>query len=315
MDISIIIVSYNKFEYLKRCLESIEKFVNEIKYEIIIVDNNSTQNGLENAVEDFANIVLHKNKKNVGFAAANNQGIKIAHGKFFLLLNNDTELTSNAIKECMEFVELNKNNKMLLGCQLLNSDGTKQESTVPFPSLLNIFTESFFLYKLFPKNKLFNKYYLNNIDIQNPIDVDVIKGAFMFGETETFIKANGFDERFFFYSEETDLCYRLKNDFGTNIIFNPNIKVFHHNNAEKTFKGWFHHKNISIGKIQYYQKHFNNMKKVFALSFHFLGNLLRILLNVMLGVINREIKYFKKANNYLRLLFIYPKNRFNHLQC
>lgn len=315
MDISIIIVSYNKFDFLKRCLESIEKCIGEFEYEIIIVDNNSSEKGLEKIVEGINNIVLFKNNKNVGFAAANNQGVKIAKGKYFLLLNNDTKLTPSAIKKSLEFLDSPKNNNVLLGCQLLNSDGTNQESAVPFPSLLNIFTESFFIYKFFPKSKILNKYYINYIDILNPIDVDVIKGAFMFGETEIFKKAKGFDERFFFYSEETDLCYRLKNEHDTKIIFNPKIKVYHHNGTESNFKNWFHHKNVSIGKIQYYQKHFNNLEKILALSFHFFGNFFRIFLYMILGIIKRETKYFLKANYYFRLLFIYPKNIFNHLKC
>lgn len=310
MDVSIIIVNYNKFDILRNCLASIVKYTKDLSYEIIIIDNNSSEGSIKEVTDKFQKIVLIQNKSNVGFAAANNQGIKIANGQYCLILNNDTEFFKDGIKEVHDYAE-SFSSDVVIGCQLLNSNGSKQESAIQFPSLLNIFTENFFLYKLFPKNKFFNKYYLNEISLTSPTNVDVVKGAFLFTKTELLKKVKGFDERFFFYSEETDLCYRLKKHFGTQIILLPEVCVYHHNNADDKLKPWFHFKNISIGKIQYYQKHFNYLNKIIVLSLHFLGNLLRVVLNMLLGVIKRENEYFIKAKYYFRLLFIYPENRFN----
>lgn len=310
VEVSIIIVNYNKFGYLKKCLDSIIQQTFNINYEIIIVDNNSSEKGLEDTIDGIKNVILLKNNKNFGFAVANNQGIDIARGKYCLLLNNDIELVSNAIKESYEFVESQSKREIILGCQLLNSDGSNQESAVSFPSLLNIFTESFFIYKFFSKHRYLNKYYLNHIDIKDPIRVDIIKGAFMFGLKDVFRKVHGFDERFFFYSEETDLCYRLKNELQINIIYCPQIKVYHHNNTESKFKGWFHHKNVSIGKIQYYQKHFKGIKKFIAIFLHHCGNIVRFISNIAIGLLKLEKKYLLKGTYFIKLLFIPIPNKF-----
>lgn len=309
MDVSIIIVNYNKFEYLSKCLQSVTQFTIGIEYEIILIDNNSIEGNISDVIKDYTQIRLIKNSENKGFAAANNQGLKIAKGKYCLLLNNDTELISNAIKEVFEFAE-SYSKDIVLGCQLLNSDGTKQESTSEFPSIKNIFTENFFLYKIFPKSKFFNKYYLNEIELFSPTRVDVVKGAFLFTKTKTLENAQGFDERFFFYSEETDLCYRLKKDFNCEIMMLPKVNIFHHNNLNKNLKPWFHFKNISIGKIQFYQKHFKGMKFFISYLLHFGGNALRVLMNLALGILKIDKQYIRKSKFFLKLFFVYPKNEF-----
>jgi GT2 family glycosyltransferase len=151
IDVSIIIVNYNSTEFLKNCLKSIEKFTSGISYEIIVIDNNSMTGDIDEILDNHNKIRLIKNNVNKGFGAANNQGVKVAKGKYALLLNNDTILFENSIKKVFDFAESLEGNE-IIGCKLLNEDKSVQKSVYDFPNLLNVFTSNFFMYLLFPKS-------------------------------------------------------------------------------------------------------------------------------------------------------------------
>ncbi|MDQ7815416.1 MAG: glycosyltransferase family 2 protein [Melioribacteraceae bacterium] len=308
IDVSIIIVNYNSFEILSECLRSLFKFCIGTSNEVIVIDNASTQGNVESVINNYNNINLVKNKTNLGFAAANNIGLKYAHGKYTLFLNNDTVFLDDSIKKVFDYSESSSENRFV-GIQLLNSDGSRQESVVQFPSLWNTITENFFLYKLFPKSILFNKYYQNCFDYNEPVEVDVIRGAFMFCPTEQLTKLDGFDERFFFFSEETDMCKRFK-DSGGKVIFYPVSSVIHYSGATADLDMWFKFKNQTTGKIQYYQKHFKGIMFFFAILVHYSGLLLRGFLFAIGGVITANKKLILKGYYFFGQLFVYPKNQF-----
>ena len=149
-DVSIIIINFNQFTLLYNCLNTLEKFINYISYEIIVVDNNSTDGDIELITNEFENIKLIKNEKNEGFAKANNRGSEIAEGKYLLLLNNDVEFFQNSIKDIFDFME-KRESEQLVGCKLLNKDYSIQTSVQSFPTLLNVFGANFFLYKIYDR--------------------------------------------------------------------------------------------------------------------------------------------------------------------
>ncbi len=308
MDVSIIIINYNSTDYLIKCVESIYRFTKEISFEVIIIDNGSNEFDEKKFLSDYQDIRLIKNKNNVGFAKANNKGIDFATGKYILFLNNDTLLTENTIKKVFDYAE-KFNLDVFIGCQLLNADYSKQESIVEFPNVWNGFTENFFLYKIFPKSKTFNKYYQNEINYSHPIEVDVIKGAFMFCSSDGIKKLNGFDERFFFYSEETDLCYRFKQN-GGKVIFLPNEKIIHYGGVSTDSNLWFKFKNQTMGKIQFYQKHFKGFRFIVVLAIHFCGLFLRGILFSFIGLFTLNKNVLLKGYYFFRQLFVYPKNLF-----
>lgn len=308
IDISVIIVNYNTSELLTECLDSLYEHSKQISFETIIVDNASKDFKTADFEKKYKNLKILVNKTNLGFAAANNQGLKLALGKYVLFLNNDTKLLSNILKSVYDFAE-NFSNPIFVGCQLLNKDFSKQESVVEFPSVWNGFTENFFLYKLFPKSKFLNKYYQNELTWKEPIEVDVIRGAFMFCPTEIINKLNGFDARFFFYSEETDLCYRFKQMNGK-IIFLPDQQIIHYGGVASDKNLWFKYKNQTIGKIQFYQKHFKGYKFLSVLIIHFIGLFLRGILNSIAGIILLKKGLLKKGLYFLKQMFVYPKNVF-----
>lgn len=308
IDLSIIIVNYNCFDILNDCLSSIQQFTHGCSYEIIVVDNASSEGDIEEISSKYSNVILIKNKTNVGFAQANNIGLEKASGKYILFLNNDTRFLENTIKIIFDFAE-SLNQDAFVGSKLLNSDGSYQISIVDFDNVINSFGENFFIYKVFPKSKLFNRFHLNYKEITQPIQVDVIKGAFIFCHAEAVKRLKGFDSKFYFYGEETDLCFRFKKS-GGKIYYYPLTSIYHIGGATTDKDLWFKYKNQSIAKIQIYQKHYFGMKGFLLKTFHFIGILLRVVLYFITGILKFKSYLIKKSFYYLRCLFIYPRNVF-----
>ncbi len=304
-DVSIIIINYNGKELLRSCLSSLYKYTKDVKFEIILVDNNSSE-PVDDVLNDFPEIKFLRNNKNLGFAAANNRGLKIANGKYVLFLNNDTVFKENSIKKVFDFAE-SLEPPVFVGCRLLNSDGSIQESVVDFPSVWNTFTESFFLYKMFKKSSKFNKYYLNYIDVSGPVEVDVIKGAFMLCDAQAVKELNGFDERFFFYSEETDLCYRFKKN-GGKIYFYPGTSITHLGGETTSKNLAFKFIQQAKAKIQFYKKHFNSFEFILVSLVFYFGVLIRIPIYFFTGIIRNDKMMLIKSKYYFAQLLNSYKN-------
>lgn len=306
--ISIILINYNRFDLTLNCISSIYEYSKVGTFEIIVVDNNSSLGNSTEIEERFPDVKWIKNDKNMGFAYANNQGIKIANGEFILLLNNDTLFIEDTLSSVVKYYK-SLSKPALIGCKLLNSDKSFQISIADFDDLINLFGENFFLYKFFPQNKKLNRFVENFRNLDEPKNVDIIKGAFIFGEKKYFDLLEGFDSRFYFYSEESDLCRRFKSKYGE-VVYFPNTKIIHLGGATTDAIPWFSLKNLSIGKIQYFQKHFNNFYFFIALVIHFLGILIRIPIFFLNGTVKFNKHEIRRAWLYFRLLFVYPKNKF-----
>jgi len=311
VEVSIIIVNYNGFDLLKNCLSSLYTHTKDISFEIILVDNNSTDGDITDVVKEYDKIILIRNEHNYGFSKANNIGLRSAKGKNVLFLNNDVYFTENSIKTVYDYAK-QQNSKTFIGCKLLNPDGTWQPSSAQFPSGLNFFTSNFFLYLLFPSSPYFNKYFLQKTEIATPIEVDYVLGAFLFGLREVFLKLEGFDEKFFFYAEDIDLCYRLRLIGGKTILY-PQTSIVHIGGASVKRNQWFKFKNKAVSELQFFQKHKRGLEFLIGIFSHYLGNLLRIPISFILGIIMLNQKLIIRSYYHLRLLFIYPKNIFSKL--
>lgn len=308
VQVSVIMVSYNNFHLLSECLKSLYKFTEGLIFEVIIVDNNSTERDIETVISNFPNVTLIKNDSNKGFGAANNQGISIARGAYILLLNNDTILTENSIYMIYQFAN-NLRGDTIVGCKLLNPDGTLQHSVYDFPSVWNVFTSNFFIYQLNKGNKFLSKYHLMNKAINFITEVDVVTGAFLFVNSKGIKKIQGFDERFYFYNEETDLCFRFKKN-GGKIFYFPLTSIIHIKGGTSGDNFWFKFKNQSIAQIKYFQKHFHGIKFILLLIFHYTGLFIRIPLFLVIGIFTFNYYLVKRSIYFTRLLFLYPKNLF-----
>jgi GT2 family glycosyltransferase/uncharacterized membrane protein len=227
INLSIIIVSYNVKEFLQNLLSSIRKAKGNLSLEIIVVDNNSEDGTVESISGKYSDITLITNKKNVGFGKANNQGMKIARGKYFLLINPDTLVKENTLSKMIEFLE-NTPDAGMAGCKVLNPNGTLQlPCRRSFPGPWVSFTKISGLSQLFPKSKLFARYNLTYLDEDKTYPVDAISGSFMFLRRETYEKTGGFDNDFFMYGEDLDFCYRVK-EAGYKIYYYPETEIIHY---------------------------------------------------------------------------------------
>jgi hypothetical protein len=220
IDISIIIVNWNTKDLLKNCLNSIYQTIHDLNFEVIIVDNASADGSIEMLEREFTSVIRISNKENKGFGAANNQAFAEMKGKYALLLNTDTVLTSEAVKKIWNFCEVNEKAAIVCG-QLLNADGSKQNSVASFPSLLTLAANTSLLELLFP-----GRYPSKRYKHTSPIEVDSAIGACMMIRKNALDEAGFFDERYFFFFEETDLAYtmRLK---GWKIYQVPDALIYH----------------------------------------------------------------------------------------
>ncbi|MCL4378499.1 MAG: glycosyltransferase family 2 protein, partial [Actinobacteria bacterium] len=233
MDLSIIIVNYNCIEFINKCVGSILSFLpddskgNGLKafsWELIIVDNYSTDNStgyLKKITEQYNNFSLIVNKSNEGFSKASNEGARKAKGEFLLFLNPDTEFIREGIEEVLEFYRNKITGKKIgiIGVKILNPDGSLQYSCRSFPMISRQFYESFFLYRIFKKSKIFGSYFMSYWDHNSKMEVDWLTGAFMLLKKEIFFMVGGFDENYFMYSEDTDLCLKVKRAGFSNYYF------------------------------------------------------------------------------------------------
>ena len=308
IDVSIIIVNHNSLDLLSDCLRTLHEFTKDVSFEVIIVDNNTTEGNIDDIVNPYPKVTLIKNDSNRGFGPANNQGLEIAGGEYILFLNNDTKFIENSVKIVLDFV-LTRNEDIIIGPKLLNSDFSLQRSTYKFPSPWETFCSNLFLYLIFPKSRLFSKFHLMNNQITHVSETDVVIGAFLFCKFSLLKKLGGFDEKFYFYSEETDLCYRLKKG-GGKILYFPDTSVLHVKAATVNKNLWFKYLNQSVAQIKFFQKHFSRSELIFSLAIHYFGIFIRIPLSFIGGLVSLNKELIFRAVYYLRLLFIYPENKF-----
>ena len=225
MDVSVIIVNWNTKEFLRNCLRSVYECAGAVNYEIIVVDNASTDGSVKMVKNGFKDVIVIENTENRGFAAANNQGMAVAKGRYVLLLNSDTIVLENSIANTVRFADENMR-VAVTGCQVLNPDGTIQRTCFKFPSILNMLLSSTYLYKLFPKSRFFGREQMTWWDRSDVRQVDVVTGCFMLVRREVIEQVGPMDERFFMYGEETDWCYRFWKN-GWKIMFAPVGQIIH----------------------------------------------------------------------------------------
>lgn len=220
IDLTIIIVNYNTKDLTANCLDSIYKTVEGISFEIYVVDNASTDGSADFIRSTYPRVTLIENTENLGFAAANNQVLKIMRGRYALLLNSDTVLTENAVYNLFSFMESNSEAAMACG-QLLNSNGTKQNSISKFPGLLTLMFNMPVLEILFPRRFPGKRHAYSK-----PIEIDSGIGACLVVRRKAWEQVGLLDERYFFFLEETDWALQMKKA-GWKIFHVPSAFIYH----------------------------------------------------------------------------------------
>ena len=225
VDLSIIIVSFNTRETTRESLSYIVQYAPDASFEVILVDNASTDGSADMAEHDFPWVRLIRLQKNKGFAGGNNEGIRKASGRYLLLLNSDAFIGEGVLYSTFDFMEKNPSIGVL-GCSLTNPDGSLQASARMLPCLLNKFLVLSGLTSRFPKSRFFGRVDFSWWDHSCPRKVGWVVGAYFLIRRKVVEDVGLLDERYFLYSEEIDFC-RTAQKAGWDVVFYPYARVVH----------------------------------------------------------------------------------------
>lgn len=291
MNVSVIIVNYNTCELTRKCIESIYSFTKENSFEIILVDNNSSDDSVEVISSRFPEVKLILNDTNIGFGRANNRGNAIAKGEFVFFLNSDTYLISDAIKSFYDYMkDVKHSNVAVVGGELLSGHDFDTVSYGNLPSVFEYF--SYLGFKKFYQNYFDKKLASGIVNKDSEIkEVGYVNGADMFFRKEIFDLVGQFDEDFFLYFEETELSYRVREKGFISMII-PSVKIIH---LVSFYRDTFSAYNYNKLKI-YSKSRFLYFKKTSGLLSAIFTNLITSILYVLQGFMNKDKDNFiKKA--------------------
>lgn len=287
--VSIVIVSYNVCGLLRQCLKSI--YDQQIDAEVIVVDNASSDDSVNMVRSEFAAATLIVNTGNVGFSAANNQGIAASTGERILLLNPDTELTPGALQKLLHFAA-QQAGLTLIGPQLLNSDHSLQISAWKSPSPLDMILESAFLHRIFRTSEY------GSAVLSNSFEPGMLSGAALLFSRELHKQIGGLDPQLF-WMEDADYAYRTRKA-GGRILYYPEAKIVHHSGQSSKKNLTIVISNQLISKLKYYRKHWGVAALLLASLFCLLHIVTRIVLFGILAIAGKD--YARKCAAYVGAL-------------
>jgi hypothetical protein len=224
-DVSIVIVNWNTREITRNCLRSIREAAGPVEREVIVVDNASSDGSVDMIAAEFPEVRLIRNDANRGFAAANNQGMAVARGRYVLLLNSDTLVVDGAVAKAVAFADAHPR-AGLVGCRTLCPNGDVQYNCYLFPGLLNLALSLTKLQMLFWYKPFFGRYRLGWWDYRSVREVDGIAGCFMLARREAIEQVGPMSEDYFMYSEDTDWCWRFQRA-RWKVIYTPDPEIVH----------------------------------------------------------------------------------------
>ena len=287
MDLSVIIVSYNVRAFLEKCLVSVYKALGDIESEVLVVDNSSIDDTVAMVGNQFPDVRLIANDKNVGFSKANNIALREAKGRYVLLLNPDTVVSEDTFRKCIAFMDENED-AGVVGVKMYDGTGTYlPESKRGLPSPMASFFKLTGLNSWFPKSNFINHYYLGGLDRDEINEVDVLTGAFMFMSKRALDKVGLLDETFFMYGEDIDLSYRFQKA-GYKNYYLPTTSIIH-------YKGESTRRSSMV-----YVRTFYNAMRIFVAK-HYSGPrgfFVRQMLNIgiyMRGILSGLHRFFKST--------------------
>lgn len=298
IDLSIITLSYNTKKILTDCIKSVERYTKDIKFEIIVIDNASTDGSVDLIKKLKGKGLIAKavlNKKNLGFSKANNQGMKLARGRYVLLLNSDTLIKDSVLKEMVDYMDKNPD-VGIASCSLKDPDGKLQATGGYFPTLVRVF--SWMTIQDFPfVDNIIKPFHPMKDRTSSPNkkfykeaqELDWVTGAFFLMNRKA-MKKNGYlDEDYFMYTEEVDYCYRLSKR-GWKVMHLPMWSITHLARASSTseFALLSEYKGIKT----FYQKHYSKL--------HFI--MLRLLLKV--GAMGRIVLFSLMGKGELAKIYV-----------
>lgn len=228
MDLSIVIVNYNQKYFPRLCVEALKKSVANFKYEIIFCDNHSSDDSIEylKQAEKNGDIILVHAGKNLGYGKGNNRGAKIAKGKYILILNADITVEADTLQKLYDYLVKNKNIG-IVAPKLVYNNGDVQPSCRKDFKFFDLIIKRTFLGKIQPFKRRLKNYLMMDFDHNKEQEVDLVTGAFMMMPRVVFEKVGGFDERYFLFMEDFDLCKKVR-AAGYKIVYYPQAHATHY---------------------------------------------------------------------------------------
>lgn len=274
VDVTIVIVNWNTRQMLADCLNSVIAGATDEKYELIVVDNASSDGSCEMIASDFPSVRLIRNAENRGFAAANNQGIVVSDGRYVLLLNSDTLVSPGAIAATLTFADQNPD-AAVVSCRVTGPRGGTQNVCYTFPSLLNLALSLAKLSLLFPRSRFFGRYRLSWWNYDQPRVVDAVAGCYMFVRREAIDEVGPLDECYFMYSEDVDWCWRFAQR-GWKTMFAPVASIIHFGQASSCQCASDMHLQERQSLLMFLESKSGGLARHLANAMFCLGSLLRI---------------------------------------
>jgi GT2 family glycosyltransferase len=280
MDLSIVIVNWNTREMLRDCLTSVFDGLGALQTEVWVVDNASADGSAEMVETAFPQVRMIVNDTNRGFAAANNQALALAQGRHVLLLNSDTVILGCVLSDSVAWLDAHPE-VGVMGCRVLNADGSLQPTGSGFPSLLNLSLQATGLTRL--PGQVFDRYRMERWDRRDTRAVDVVSGCYMLVRKTAMDEVGLLDEQFFFYGEETDWCRRYA-DAGWGLVLAPVGEIIHLGGGSvRTLK---HGRDVLLtaGTVRLHHKHFGLLGGLACLSLLAAFNASRAVIWTLIGL-------------------------------
>ena len=280
-------------------MNSIRDVVSSGYGEIIVVDNNSSDDTRTVLQGRFPEVQLIANNYNAGFGKANNQGMKIAKGDYMLLLNSDTIASLDAVRKCVDYME-GRSDIGVLGCQLRTGDNKLQLSAGRFLRPIHAVSGGIefnaFLKRIGIKSMHSFEHFFTAADLENTLDVEWVAGAFMLTRRKVFDETAGFDENIFLYGEEMEWCFRIKK-LGWRIIYFPLASITHIGKVSgRDLSDFKRHKLMLNGEIYFFKKHYGVIWAIIFKLCLSLGALIKIPLWGVVCLLRRGDQYY--SNKY-----------------
>ncbi len=290
MKLSVIILNYNVRYFLEQCVLSVQKALENIEGEIIVIDNDSSDDSCEMMKSRFPEVKLIENKENLGFSKGNNIGVAEAKGEYICILNPDTIVAEDTFTKILK-TEHWQLNTGIIGCKLIDGTGNfLPESKRGVPTPWVAFTKIFGLYKFFPKSTWFNQYYTQHISENESGKIAILVGAFMFMKRSLYLEVGGFDEDCFMYSDDMDLSYVVLQKGYYNYYYHETSVI--HYKGESTVRDGLYMKRFRESMQFFYKKHFK--KSVF---FDFMMNVGSFAFALLKK--NQQKEVSKKIDSYI----------------
>lgn len=234
VDVSVVIVNWNARTYLRDCLRSIAEQTRACSYEVIVVDNASHDGSQEMLRSEFPDIVAVLSEANLGFAGGNNEALRLARGRYVLLLNPDTLVLDGAIDTCVAYADTLRDERVgVIGCQVWEDAETIQNTCFRFPSPLNTLLNLLGLTRRFPRSRFLSRSEMGWWDRRDERDVEVVSGMFMLVRREALDEVGPMDDGYFMFAEEADWCYRFW-QAGWTCRFTPRARIMHLDGGSKS---------------------------------------------------------------------------------